>query len=153
MNYGKRRLLFLTDEQERDGWVPSKHMPDMKLRRRFTVRQWQKFDTDKQMYLTKIFHVILTDHRTRKEKVTGLLKAVLRPTPAQKKSQKSAINKSIKKVTKGIDQFDKAMDDFSRGLNGAAGKGHRDDPVRLVFGDRRRDTSLLTGHRKCRSVF
>lgn len=136
MYYGKRRLFFLTKEQIKEGWILTRHMPDRRERIRFTVRQWSKFNVDKQMYLTKIFHVILTDHRTRNEKLAGIVKAILRPTPTQRIHQKKKLDNAINKIHRGIDAFDKGMDEFSKGLNQSVSKGTRDDPVKLIMGDR-----------------
>lgn len=111
-------------------------MPDRRARRRFTVRQWGKFNVDRQMYLTKIFHVILTDHKTKGERFRGIAKAILRPTPEQRIRQRKKLNDSIDKIHKGIDAFDKGVEEFSKGLNQSVSKGTRDDPVELVFGKR-----------------
>lgn len=105
MNYGKRRLLILTKEQLKEGYIKSKHTPDRRLKVKYKVKEWKKFGINEQMYLTKIYHVILTDHMTRKERLQRIAKGF---TPEN-------IRKYSNLVSKNIDEFSKAMDQLSFG--------------------------------------
>lgn len=71
-------------------------------------------------------------------RLRGILKAILRPTPAQRIRQKQQLENGIKKMHRGIDTFDKMMDDLSESLRKQTGRGHDDDPVDLIMGKRNR---------------
>ncbi len=66
----------------------------------FTVKAWKKIDIEKQMYLLRIYDVVLTDHKTRREKVIHILKK---------------INK--KNMNTGIDKFNRGVNTASKELN------------------------------------
>ena len=58
----------------------------------FTVKEWNRFDWDKQQVLTKKYIVILTDYQTKKEQIIQVLKKV-----------------NFKNINKGIDVFNKTI--------------------------------------------
>ncbi len=101
-NYGNRRLIFVSKEQEAQGWERNRHHPNKRKVLRFTVKQWAKFDEDKQTWLCKIYHVKLTDHKTTNEKLTNFVK----------KFNLKNFQKGTKAVSSGIDDFSKAMKEF-----------------------------------------
>jgi hypothetical protein len=111
--------------------MPSATVPEL----RFTVKAWLKFSEKHQEVLCRKYQIILTDHNTKAEKTKGILKAILRPTPTQRKNQKQRLENGIKKVRGGIDAFDKSMDDLSKSLKDTMGEPNQ-DPVKMVFGDR-----------------
>ncbi len=61
----------------------------------FTVKQWNRFDWDKQQILTLKYAVILTDYQTKKQKISHLMKKF-----------------NFKNFNKGMDVFAKSMDKF-----------------------------------------
>ncbi len=65
----------------------------------FTIKEWNRFDWNKQQVLTKKYIVILTDYKTRKEKILQFLKQV-----------------NFKNFNKGIDGFNKAVHDFGNSM-------------------------------------
>ena len=71
----------------------------MRIRKYFTVKEWQKFKVrknnknnyiDMQQVLCQKYDVILLDHKTKKEKIVSLLKII-----------------NLKNFDKGIAQFNK----------------------------------------------
>ena len=89
----------------------------MKYTKHLTVKAWDKFDhivdqengeplTAQEILLRK-YKIILTDHRTRKDKFNDLFDKIF----------KADINKTLDKVTKGIDDFSKVMNS-TKGIGG-----------------------------------
>lgn len=115
-----------------------------------TVKMWNRYDDEDQEKILRKYDVILTDHKTAGEKLSGLLKSLLRPTVQQRAQQRKKLNRSIGSVTKGIDQFDKMMDDLSDGLRKSVGSP-KADVHSVIFGGRNRDASFLTGHKRRKS--
>ena len=80
----------------------------MRYTKHFTVKEWKKFDyytgdfidgeelTAQEIMIDK-YKIILTDHRTRKDKFNDMFDKIF----------KADINKTLNKVTKGIDDFSK----------------------------------------------
>ena len=66
----------------------------------FTVKEWNRFDWNKQQVLTQKYAVILTDYKTRKEKVLQFLNQI-----------------NFKNITKGIDIFNKMVQDFGNSMD------------------------------------
>lgn len=135
--------LFLYDTNHTCKPTPTK-LPQ----KRYTVREWKRFKSPVQEMLLRRFDVILTDHKTRRERLRGFARAMFRPTIQQRQSQRKSLDTGIKKVKGAIDNFDRSMDSLSKGLNGAVSKGHREDPVELVFG--KRGTARKAGRAKRR---
>ena len=86
--------------------------------KKLTVKQWKKFDhivdqedgepiTAQEILLRK-YKIILTDHQTRGEKLHAVYQKI----------KKIDIDKSLTKVSKGIDEFSKMTDS----LHGIGGK-------------------------------
>ena len=65
----------------------------------FTVKEWNRFDWDKQQVLTKKYIVILLDYKTRKEKILQVLDKI-----------------NFKNLNKGIAVFNKGMDGFNKSV-------------------------------------
>ena len=145
MNYGKRRLLILTDQQIKDGWIRTKHMENRQKKLRITVKKWKKFDLDKQAYLCKIYHVILTDYKIkwrnrklRKHSSTPFkekMKMEIKSLP-EKMTQEN-LQKGINMVHNGIEQFSKAANDFH--ISDQSVKDFK------ILTDNKKDYSFLTG--------
>lgn len=74
--------------------------------RKYTVKEWKRFDLFKQEILCKKFDIILTDHMTRKEKVKAQRKKLI------KKITIKNIQKGIRTVSNGINSFSREMDNF-----------------------------------------
>ena len=69
----------------------------------FTVKEWSKFDFQKQEILTRKYNVILSDYKTRKEKIMILLNKI----------NAKNFNKGINSFNKSINQFTKTLDSFA----------------------------------------
>ena len=65
----------------------------------FTVKEWNRFDWNKQQVLTKKYIVILLDYKTRKEKILQVLDKI-----------------NFKNLNKGIAVFNKGMDGFNKSV-------------------------------------
>jgi hypothetical protein len=80
---------------------------DMRIRKYFTVEEWQKFKTndyfDMQELLCQKYDVILSDYQTKKQKTFSLL---------QKISLKN-FNKGITGFSKLVQSFGNSMDQFT----------------------------------------
>lgn len=66
----------------------------------FTVKEWNRFDWNKQQVLTKKYAIILTDYKTRKENVLQVLNQI-----------------NFKNFHKGIDIFNKMVQDFGNSMD------------------------------------
>lgn len=85
-----------------------------------TVKQWSNYDEEQQEILIKKYDVILTDHKTKQEKVIGILK---------KFNQKN--------MNKGFAKFDSVMDQFDTGLKKSFGDS-AGDPGEKIFGNKKK---------------
>ena len=88
---------------------------------RFTVKQWKKFDIEKQEILTARYSVILSDYTTKRERTKAILK----------KFSKKNLDSALDSFNSGVDSFSRSMDSLSRELNGMAPK---QDVRRAVWG-------------------
>ena len=83
----------------------------MRIRKYFTVKEWQKFKTndyfDMQEMLCQRYDVILTDYQTKKQKTFSLL---------QKINLKN-FNKGITGFSKLVQSFGNSMDQFTAEIN------------------------------------
>jgi hypothetical protein len=83
----------------------------LRTRKYFTVKQWQKFKTndyfDMQELLCQKYDVVLSDYKTKKQKIFSLL---------QKINLKS-FEKGITKFSKLVQSFDNSMDQFTAEIN------------------------------------
>jgi hypothetical protein len=83
----------------------------MRDKKFYTVKEWKKFKNndyfDMQEMLTQRYDVILTDHKTRKEKITFILKKF-----NQRNFDKAMIqfNSFMKNFGNSVDQFTKEID-------------------------------------------
>ena len=92
----------------------------------FTVKQWKKFTVEIQEKLLPQYDVILTDWKSKREK----LKYVLDTYPQY-------IDKGLKKMGKGFDMFDTVMAEFDKGLKGSMGSGKLDSS--FIVGKKSKD--------------
>ena len=83
----------------------------MRIRKYFTVKQWQKFKTndyfDMQEMLCQRYDVILSDYQTKKQKTFSLL---------QKINLKN-FDKGITEFSKLVQSFGNSMDQFTAEIN------------------------------------
>ena len=83
----------------------------MRIRKYFTVKQWQKFKTndyfDMQELLCQKYDVVLSDYRTKKQKTSSLL---------QKINLKN-FDKGITEFSKLLQSFGNSMDQFTAEIN------------------------------------
>ena len=83
----------------------------MRIRKYFTVKQWQKFKTndylDMQELLCQKYDVVLSDYQTKKQKTSSLL---------QKINLKN-FNKGITGFSKLVQSFGNSMDQFTAEIN------------------------------------
>lgn len=77
-----------------------------------TVRAWNRFGYEYQKHLMLKFDVIFTDHKTRKEKIIGILK----------KFNNKNLDLGIKKFNHTIEDFERSMDQLSNDLNKSYGR-------------------------------
>ena len=70
----------------------------------FSVREWNRFSWNMQEVLCKKYDVILTDYKTRKERITLLINKI-----------------NIKNFNKGIDTFNKSLNKFSKTVDSLTG--------------------------------
>src|SRR3972149_9692962 len=85
--------------------------------KKFTVKAWKKFDLTQQDILCCRYDIILTDYKTRKEKIFSVM---------DKFSPKN-IDKGIKVMNKGLSQFSKTIDELDKGLNQSMGSKKKRD--------------------------
>ena len=121
----------------------------------YTVKEWKKFkNKNTEIELLARYEVILTDYKTRKEKILGFFKRSEKGKQRRAKIRRIAhkINVGIDTVVNGINKFsqasnkshlnpragDKRMDKLTRGLNQSTGTDH--------------DFRKLTGHEKQRKM-
>ena len=67
----------------------------MRYKKYFTVKAWNKFDLTQQDILCCRYDIILTNYKTRKEKILNILK----------KFNGKNLDKGISKFNKGVNQF------------------------------------------------
>ena len=83
----------------------------MRVRKYFTVKEWQRFNTnnysDMQELLCQKYDVILSDYRTKKQKIFSLL---------QKINLKS-FDKGVSEFSKLVQSFGNSMDQFTAEIN------------------------------------
>lgn len=77
---------------------------------RLSHKAWKKFPLDAQEALCKKFHVILTDYRTRNEKIIDVLAKLDITRP----EFWVLFDKYFNKVDNGFKKFDDAMEEFDR---------------------------------------
>ena len=90
----------------------------------FTVKQWKRFDEEKQEHMTTNYEVILTDFKTRNERIIAALR----------KFNTTNLDSSIAKFNKGVDEFSKSVESFHKEMNW----GTRQDPAKLIWGKPKR---------------
>ncbi len=85
-----------------------------KERMYYTVKQWKKFTWDIQAKLSTQYELILTDHKTLKEKVLSILK---RQTPEKRMARKAKLKRGFAKFNHGVDTFVSGINKFSMATN------------------------------------
>ncbi len=76
----------------------------------YTVKQWKKFAWDIQAKLSTQYELILTDHKTLKEKLLSMLK---RQSPEARAARKFKIKQGFAKFNKGVDTVVSGINKFS----------------------------------------
>ena len=113
----------------------------MKKQLSFTIKQWNKFNIDKQEILTKQFEVILTNYKIRKEKIVDIVERIDITRPRGKKN----FDKIITKVQSGIAKFAKVVENFN-GKNlfpsqaeydSLIGPDSKKDVKKIIWGDKK----------------
>ena len=98
----------------------------MKTRKYFTVKEWNRFKSndyfDMQDMLCQKYDVILTDYKTKREKVFSLLKKI----------NLKNFDKGIAEFSKLIQSFGGSMDQLTRELD--SGKSKNADNLDFVWG-------------------
>ena len=98
----------------------------MRTRKYFTVREWDRFKNndyfDMQDMLCQKYDVILTDYKTKREKVFSVLKKI---------SLKN-FDKGVTEFSKLVQSFGGSMDQLTRELD--SGKSKDSDNMDLVWG-------------------
>ena len=79
----------------------------------FTVKQWNKFSWNMQEVLCKKYDVILTDYKTRKEKIILLLNKI----------NMKNFNKGMDTFNKSLNKFSKTVDSMTASVNKSSFKG------------------------------
>lgn len=100
--------------------------------KRYTVKEWKKFDYPHQSVLLRKFDIILTDHKTRGEKLAAIYDKI----------KHGDIGPTLNKITKGIDDFSRVMNK----TKGMAGKPK--DLSGLINSKSKKDYSFLTGGKR-----
>jgi hypothetical protein len=81
----------------------------MRYTKHLTVKEWKRFDWDKQELLCKRYKIILTDWQPKWKKRYDTLKKYV--------NQKN-FDKGLDIFNKGVQDFSKQMDDMTKGLGG-----------------------------------
>ena len=106
----------------------------MRIRKYFTVKEWQKFKTndyfDMQELLCQKYDVILTDYQTKKQKTFSLL---------QKINLKN-FNKGITEFSKLVQSFGNSMDQFTAEINNDNVSGKKN--LECIWGTSKKQTPI-----------
>ena len=70
-----------------------------KEQKRYTVKEWKKFYKIQDV-MCKKYDIVLTDHKTREQKVTGILEKI-----------------NLKNFNKGMETFNKIIQDFGGSMD------------------------------------
>jgi len=147
----KKPFFIISEEHEKEGYSAIPYRRDRKLRKKFTVKQWKKFlkkeeeKFDTQMYLLRIYHIILTDYKVKRKW------RVMCPTPLNEKLKMSLINlpsqitpanldKALKAFDKGVTDFTSSMDAMTSQLGGD--KASQKKNLKKLWGKNQKQTSL-----------
>ena len=110
----------------------------------YTMKEWNRFTINWQQRLTNKYDVILTDHKTRSEKLRGIFNG-------------TNLNKNLDRVQGGIESFSKALEKFDmsnfkifpgvsqKEYNALVGKPSKRNYSTLTGSSKKRDYSFLTG--------
>jgi len=112
----------------------------------FTTEEWNRFDLEKQEVLTRRYEVILTNHKTKKEKLAAIIDSIDITRPRGKKN----LDRTITKIQNGITKFDKAVESFKgenlfpsqKEYDSLAGSSKIKDFKKTIWGDKK--TILLS---------
>ena len=106
----------------------------MMIRKYFTVKEWQRFNTnnyyDMQELLCQKYDVILSDYRTKKQKIFSLL---------QKINLKS-FDKGVSEFSKLVQSFGNSMDQFTAEINN--GKVSDKKNLECIWGISKKQTPI-----------
>ena len=80
----------------------------MRYKKKYTQKEWNKFPDHVAELLCKRYNVILTDHKTKRQKQIEFLK----------KFNMKNVDKGIDMFNQGVQEFGKMMDDMTKELGG-----------------------------------
>ncbi len=80
----------------------------------YTVKKWNKFSLDIQTKLSKQYEIILTDHKTFKEKILSFFK---RQSPEKRLARKNQLKRGFNRFNKGVDTVVSGLNKFSVASN------------------------------------
>jgi len=93
----------------------------------FTVRQWKKFDLQKQEILTKRYEILLTRYKTLEQRIIDFVNLEW----LKKKNDKKSDVDWVKKFHNGLDTFSKDMNDFEVTPNVFPEDGRKENDKRI----------------------
>ena len=106
----------------------------MRVRKYFTVKEWQRFKAndnfDMQELLCQKYDVILSDYRTKKQKIFSLL---------QKINLKS-FDKGVSEFSKLVKSFGNSMDQFTAEINNDNVSGKKN--LEYIWGTSKKQTPI-----------
>ena len=98
----------------------------MRTRKYFTVKEWNRFKSkdpfDMQEMLCQKYDVILTDYKTKREKVFSALKKI----------NLKNFDRGVTEFSKLVQSFGGSMDQLTRGID--SGKSKNSDNMDLIWG-------------------
>jgi len=70
---------------------------------KMTVKQWKRWDDEQQEQILKKYDIILTNHKTRRERFIGIMENI---DITSRKGRKN-LNRALDKMDRGFETFDK----------------------------------------------
>jgi len=108
------KLYFRVNKQKicRDCYTHGR----VKEKKFYKVKEWKRFSWEIKEKLSEQYEIILTDHKTTKEKIKGIFK---RSDPVKRKERRDKLVKKLKKIAKGVtsESGNKKLKNFSMKLN------------------------------------
>ena len=105
----------------------------MRYKKKFTVKEWGRFPLFKQEILCKKYHVVLTDHMTRTQKINRILGIF----------NKRNLDRSIDTFQKAANAMDKGFKEWDK-MKGKSLVGGQKDLSALTGKSKKKDYSKLT---------
>jgi len=97
----------------------------VKEKKFYKVKEWKRFSWEIKEKLTEQYEIILTDHKTTKEKIKSIFK---RNNPEKRKERRDKLFKKLKKIAKGVNSKsgNKKLKNFSMKLSDHKTTGNYD---------------------------